>query len=209
MRSRVISSLPRARLSWKTVGKVPATPWSKPPNLNAKWTSCSLSLQDGGWFPPLEELGLQQRCLVIREIHSHLMNPVGSTTERAREWRRELWAPKSASRSQTLHAKNHRDWKRSKLTAILTSLWGGLGGERGGRDCFLPTPEPKWPNPLVPHPPRSSLEGWAECGKRGHLCSPYTVASSEMGLIPFPSVETWAGGGVGIIISAKDMLSRR
>lgn len=113
-------------------------PRSKPPNLNAKRTSCSLSLQDGGWFPPLEEPGLQQRCLVIREIHGRLMNPVGSTTERAREWRRELWAPKSASRSQTLHAKNHRDLEERQAHCrphqSVRRPWG-----REGRQRLLPS----------------------------------------------------------------------
>ena len=41
-----------------------------------------LRLQDGGWFPPLDEPGVQQRCVAIRDSRSHLMNPVSSPSTR-------------------------------------------------------------------------------------------------------------------------------
>lgn len=51
---------------------------------------------------------MQQRRIAIRDSHSHLMNPVSGTREKAGEWRRELEAGSSV-RSQTLHTKNRRD----------------------------------------------------------------------------------------------------
>lgn len=56
------ASLPKAHLSWKTVGNVHSTSYTKAWNLNPKWTSCSLNLKVGAWFSSLGEWGLKQRC---------------------------------------------------------------------------------------------------------------------------------------------------
>lgn len=74
-------SLPKAR-PWETGQRAPR---NQSPRPKPQMVFLLLRLQGGGRFPPPDEPGVHQRYVASRDSHSHRMNPVSGTREKAGE----------------------------------------------------------------------------------------------------------------------------